>query len=221
MTQNAPRLTFSDNLLASAASAVAWAMLHSVGKTSRLDVVYGPGSREYLDSGKPVIYAFWHRFQFLLVYSHRGQGIRPLISRSRDGELIARSTERMGFRPIRGSSSRGGAAALLEVINSVRAGERVSFTPDGPKGPFRSVHPGVIAAARKTGAPLQPLAWAGTRVKEFASWDRFLVPKPFGRLVVYSGSPVFIGKDDADPEGKVRAALDFAHAEAERLLRAR
>lgn len=217
MTQSSP-LKFTDKLLAVSASAVAWGVLHFLGKTSRLRIVYGPGSREYLDSGKPVIYAFWHRFQFLLVYSHRGQGIRPLISQSRDGELIAQATERMGFRPIRGSSSRGGAAALLQVINSLRAGERVSFTPDGPKGPYRSVHPGVLAAARKTGVPLQPLAWAGTRVKEFGSWDRFLAPKPFGRLVVYSGAPVFIEKDDPAAEEKARAALDLAYSEAERLL---
>jgi lysophospholipid acyltransferase (LPLAT)-like uncharacterized protein len=212
-----PSLSVRDRALAWAASLAGTAVLRLIGATSRVRCHHAPGAQELLGSGRPMIYALWHRYQILMAYVHRGQGVRPLISRSRDGELIARTVERLGYVPIRGSSSRGGGTALLEVLSTLEAGGRVSFTPDGPRGPARSVQPGVVVAAQKTGLPVLPLAWAGRGAAALDTWDRFLVPRPFGEYHVYYGTPFHLPPDDASAEHTVRAALDAAETEAARL----
>ena len=153
-----------------------------------------------------------------MVYEHRNSNVNILVSRSRDGELIAQVLHRFGFRTVRGSSSRGGGSALLELLDRVKAGQRVAITPDGPRGPLQAVHPGVTALSKRTGVPILPLAWAGSSVKKLSTWDGFRVPLPFGRIEVYFGAPLWIGSDDLDGEEEVRAALNGAQAEAERLL---
>lgn len=218
MVEGAQHLSARDRLLAWLASWLGWVFLQTVGVTSRFSFHHGAGARELLDSGKPVIYALWHRFQLLLVYVHRGEGVNALVSRSRDGEFIARAIGRFGFRAVRGSSSRGGGPALLEIVNRVRAGQRVCFTPDGPRGPYGSVQPGVAAAARLTGAPVVAVAWAGGPAKALSSWDRFLIPFPFGRYAVAYHEPLWIGPEESSAEDKVRDALDAARRQAERLL---
>src|SRR5262245_53811179 len=212
-------LSFRDRLLAWAVSCLGWAVVQFIGKTSRFPTHSHPQAPALLDHKKPVTYAFWHRFQLLLVYERRDLGIHVLVSQSRDGEFIARTLHRFGFRTVRGSSSRGGRAALMALLDTVRAGGQTGITPDGPRGPFRSVQPGVVAVARKTGTPILPLAWAGSRVKELSSWDRFLIPKPFGRYEVVLGEPFTLGAEDGAEE-KVQRALDGVHARAEALLAA-
>jgi lysophospholipid acyltransferase (LPLAT)-like uncharacterized protein len=209
-----------DRVLAWTVSWLGWFILHAVGKTSRLIFHVPPEVQELLREGTPFVYAFWHRFQLLLAYVHRNQDVSVLVSQSRDGELIARVLDRLGYRPVRGSSSRGGVRALLEMLECLRTGRRVAFTPDGPRGPFRSVQPGVVAAAQKSGYPVVAVAWAGTRAKVLNSWDRFLVPLPFGRFHVVYGPPVWIVPGDAEAEDKVRRALDEAQDRAEQILRA-
>jgi lysophospholipid acyltransferase (LPLAT)-like uncharacterized protein len=199
-------LPANDRFLAWGASWLGWLLLQLVGKTSRFCTHRSPGYLHLLASGRPYIYAFWHRFQLLLVYEHRHRGVMVLISQSRDGELIAQAVRRFGFRTARGSSSRGGAAALGRVIDRLREGGVVAFTPDGPRGPLRS------------GVPIVPVAWAASRVKELSSWDRFLVPLPFSRNEVVFGDPLSLSSEDPSPEEKVRNALDAAAREAERLL---
>jgi lysophospholipid acyltransferase (LPLAT)-like uncharacterized protein len=193
--------------------------LQLIGKTSRLRSVYHPEAEALRKKKKPFIYTFWHRFQLLMVYEHRHQGVPVLVSRSRDGELIAQVLHRFGFRTVRGSSSRGGARALSELFQWAEAGSCLAFTPDGPRGPYRSVQPGVVSVAQKKGLPIVPLAWAGTRVKELSTWDRFLVPLPFGRYTVFFDKPLWLSPEDSSPEEKVRQALDHAAEEAEKLLR--
>jgi lysophospholipid acyltransferase (LPLAT)-like uncharacterized protein len=100
----------------------------------------------------------------------------------------------------------------------VQRGESVAFTPDGPRGPFRSVQPGVVALAVRTGVPVVPVAWAGSRVKELKSWDRFLVPLPFARYEVVYGDPVFLAEEGPAAAARVRDAIDAAGREAERRL---
>lgn len=193
-----------------------WLVLQLIGRTSRLTRHWAPSARALDASGGPIVFAFWHRFQLLMVWEHRHRGVTVLVSRSRDGEFIARVLERFGFRTARGSSSRGGPAAFRALRTVVESGGRVAFTPDGPRGPAESVQPGVIALAEQTGAPIVPVAWAGTRVKTLRSWDRFQVPLPFGRFVVAFGDPVRIapGVDGA-------AALRAALIQTERIARER
>ncbi len=193
-------------------------MVHFIGRSSKLRTTLSPGLRERLERGLPVIYAFWHRYQLLMLFEHRNRGVPVLVSQSRDGELIAKTLHRFGFETVRGSSSRGGGSAFLKLVDIVRAGRSVAFTPDGPRGPFRSIQPGVLALAAKTGAPIVPVAWAGSRTKELKSWDRFLVPAPFARYAIVYGDPLFIAESDPTAEDRLRSALNAAETDACRRL---
>jgi lysophospholipid acyltransferase (LPLAT)-like uncharacterized protein len=210
---------FKDRLLAEVVSFLGAAYLRFVGFTSRFGVRHHPAAAALIDGKKPCVFAFWHRFQLIMAYEHRDKGVHVLVSRSKDGELIARALERLGYRTARGSSSRGGATALREMLDAVAAGGQAAVTPDGPKGPLGAVHAGVAALSQKTGAPVVPIAWAGTRVKALSSWDRFLVPLPFGRYEVWFGEPFVLAPEDPSPEDKIRAALDAAVLVADDLLK--
>lgn len=139
--------------------------------------------REWERRGERIILAFWHRHLLLMPYAYRGQAISVLISRSRDGELIARTVARFGIDATRGSSGaedKGGAAGLRGLLRKGAAGYDLAFTPDGPRGPVGEVQPGVVLAAAATGFPVVPVAVAASRAHHLRSWDRFLVPVPPG-----------------------------------------
>jgi lysophospholipid acyltransferase (LPLAT)-like uncharacterized protein len=123
------------------------------------------------------------------------------VSRHADGELISRVVERLGFRPVRGSSTRGGVPALRELLRAAERGQDLAFTPDGPRGPRGRVQPGVVQAAMTSGLPIQTSAIAIDRVKRLRSWDRFLVPRPFARVLLRYGPRVTI-PPDLDHEGR-------------------
>ena len=125
------------------------------------------------------IYPFWHSHQLcaLIHYQHTRAAI--MVSQSRDGEYIARIAARAGFLPVRGSSSRAGAPALKELLRLALAGRTIAITPDGPRGPRHTVHPGVIALAQSSGRPVTPVAIGLSAFWELPSWDRFRIPKPF------------------------------------------
>jgi lysophospholipid acyltransferase (LPLAT)-like uncharacterized protein len=138
------------------------------------------------------ILAFWHRHLLLMPYAYRGKQISVLVSRSRDGELIARTVAHFGIATARGSSSRGGASGLRELLRQAASGWDLAFTPDGPRGPASVVQPGVILAAAATGFPIQPVAMAANRVHRLASWDRFAVPLPLSTVHFVYGEPLRI-----------------------------
>jgi lysophospholipid acyltransferase (LPLAT)-like uncharacterized protein len=147
--------------------------------------------------GKPVegnyIAALWHNRLLLISFvlkkflpQRPGAG---LISASRDGDLIADVTERFGFDVVRGSSSRMGAAALLELNNVLNSGHDVLITPDGPRGPVYELGPGIIFLAQKTGAPVVPVNMEYSSCWRVKSWDRFIIPRPFSKVRVIIGQP--------------------------------
>ncbi len=131
----------------------------------------------------PCVVAIWHGEQLPLIALHRGLGLVALASLSADGDRIAAVLNALGYRCIRGSTSRGGLQALRAAARVVRDGGRVVFTVDGPRGPGGHVQPGAGAIARHTRAPL---VWASVEAAGWraASWDRFLVPWPFARVRV-------------------------------------
>lgn len=143
----------------------------------------------------PVIYTLWHGRLLPLTYLHRHQEIHTLISRSADGEYIARIVERWGYVAARGSSSRGGPAALREMVKAARAGKSLAVTPDGPRGPRQKLKRGVLTAAQLSGIPLVPMSGAANRAWWIEGWDRFLIPKPFARLHVRYGAPVYVPRN--------------------------
>ena len=133
-----------------------------------------------------LIWAFWHNSLFVIPHllnhylSHRPGS--ALTSASRDGEMLAAFLERFNVRPIRGSSSRQGAAALLEMKRLIEQGFDVAITPDGPRGPRYHLNPGVITLAQKTGALIMPIRVHYSRCWRLKTWDSFEIPKPFATV---------------------------------------
>lgn len=213
-----PILSSRDRLLAYIVSWLAWGLIQFIGRTSRLRVHGSAKFEDRVKSGLPFIYAFWHRYQMFLLFEKRNSGVSVLVSQSKDGEFVAQTLHRFGFNTVRGSSSRGGGAAFIKLMDVVRAGQCVAFTPDGPRGPLRSIQPGVLTLASKMEIPVVPLAWAGTRTKKLRSWDGFLVPLPFSRYEVVFGDPMYISENGPEAEKKLRAALNAVEADAQHRL---
>jgi lysophospholipid acyltransferase (LPLAT)-like uncharacterized protein len=150
-------------------------------------------------------------------YAYRGRKISVLVSRSTDGELIARTVARLGIDSTRGSSSRGGVSGLKTLLRKAAEGWDIAFTPDGPRGPLRDVQPGVILAAAAAGLPIQPVAVAASRAKLLRSWDRFLVPLPFSTVHLVYGEPLTVERrgDTVEAAMELKRRLDAAEAAAE------
>lgn len=153
------------------------------------------------DAGEAVVIALWHGELLPLLWCHRHQDIAALISSHADGEIIARVVQALGFRPIRGSTSRGGVRALAEAVTALRAGRDVAFTTDGPRGPRRVSAAGAGVAAAKAGVSVLPVGAHVTRAWVFRSWDRFVLPKPFATITVrYAALIRPAGRTAADGE---------------------
>lgn len=159
----------------------------------------------------PVIYVVWHARLLLMPYLYRGRDLTALISRSQDGEMLARLVRRFGFLPVRGSSARGGAAGLRSLLRALAKGHSVVLVPDGPRGPSETVKPGVVVLARLSGAPVVPLAVGASAEWRARSWDGFRVPKPFARCVVRFGDPVRVSKEgDGEEDESARKEIEEA-----------
>lgn len=135
--------------------------------------------------GRGAVFPFWHGHILPLAYAFRGSGVKILISLSRDGEVIARAVRRLGFGAVRGSSSRGGAKAVLAMLGELSRGGRIGITPDGPRGPGYVVKDGLVSLARKSGAWIFPVLVRAKPAVRLKSWDRFVIPLPFARVDVY------------------------------------
>lgn len=196
-----------------------YAYLTFVGATTcwRID---GEGPRlEFRKRRQRFIYAFWHCRQLFFGCTHQDQGLSVLVSRSRDGELVSRLMALLRIGACRGSSSRGAAAGLREMMEAMAQGLDIGITPDGPKGPAREVKPGVVYLAQKLRIPILPITNAVSRKCVLSrSWDKFQVPLPFGRAVVRYGKPITVAPGD-DLEAKARelkTALDLITEQADR-----
>jgi lysophospholipid acyltransferase (LPLAT)-like uncharacterized protein len=140
--------------------------------------------------GVPIVFALWHGDMLPLLFLHRDEGISVLISEHRDGELIARVAESLGFRTVRGSTSRGAARALAGMVRELESGRDVAVTPDGPRGPARSFAPGALIAAQRAAAPVIAVGMTARPAWQLRTWDRFVIPRPFGRVTVAYSDPV-------------------------------
>lgn len=148
------------------------------------------------DPGAVAVLAFFHGRQFLLVSTLLGRRISIMSSLSRDGELQARVLSGLGYRIVRGSASKGGARGLIAMKRLMDRGYHGSFAVDGPKGPIHEVKPGAVYLAKKTGAPVLPLAASAKPALIFQkAWDRYLLPMPFSRGVVIYGEPIRLDGD--------------------------
>jgi len=163
---------------------------------------------------EPFIYILWHNDILPLVWTHRHRNVSVMISEHRDGEMIARVAEALGFRTVRGSTSRGAARALLSATREIEAGFDLAITVDGPRGPRHSVAPGALIIAHRASRAMIPATVGASRAWFLKSWDRFMIPKPFARVTVVYGTPLRVDAQspreaaDAEQLERVRLALE-------------
>jgi lysophospholipid acyltransferase (LPLAT)-like uncharacterized protein len=142
------------------------------------------------DAGSPVIVCFWHNrilgitFAFDRIYPKKRAGVTVLTSPSKDGEILAQLVGAFGMKAVRGSSSRRGSRALLELVKLIRSGRDIAITPDGPRGPRYSLGPGIILLAQTTGTRIVPAHASFSRCVRMKTWDGFIIPLPFSKVSV-------------------------------------
>ena len=164
---------------------------------------------DLLKEGKPFLVAFWHgRLQMMSLAWPYQQNFKMVISRHRDGELIARTIKFLGFDSISGSSSQGGVSTMRSILRALKSGENVGVTPDGPRGPRMRAAKGIVFAACHAGVPILPLSYAARGCKTLTSWDRFLIPLPFCRGIIKWGQPIAIASN-ADEEEIIKKTSDL------------
>lgn len=209
-------LLYKYSLPHSVLSFLAWLYMQLVGRTSRITI---KGSPEHPG---PAVYALWHRQEVLMIYLHRGRNICGMVSKSKDGEYMARILRRFGFSFVRGSTTSGGIMALRGLIKAARDGYSVAITPDGPRGPIFKVQPGLILIAQKAGIPVIPAACALSKKKILRSWDKYQFPLPFGRIEAVYGEPLHVSETDdvAAKALELENRLNSLTEEAEKLLAA-
>jgi lysophospholipid acyltransferase (LPLAT)-like uncharacterized protein len=207
------KYSFLDRLKIRLADLVFFAAISLIGRTIRWEV----SGEEHLDvvaaKGQEPIFCLWHDRIFAGTYYLRDRGIVVITSQSLDGEYIARFLKRFGFGTIRGSSTRGGVRALVEMIREMRRGAPMAFTVDGPRGPRYEAKPGALLLAKKTGNPLVPFSVECDRFWMIRSWDRLQIPKPFTKARFMVGSPQYIPanateSDVDDARAKLQESLD-------------
>jgi lysophospholipid acyltransferase (LPLAT)-like uncharacterized protein len=187
--------SLKDRLLIRAADLVFYLLINLIGRTARFEVVGWENHETVeLNEGLP-IYVFWHNRIFLTTYWWRNRRIVVMTSRSFDGEYIARFIQRFGYGAVRGSSTRGGVGAIIEMARLMRAGCTAAFTIDGPKGPPYVAKMGAVLLAKKSGHPIVPVTMALSRFWKVPSWDSFQIPKPFTRARVYVAPPIYVPAD--------------------------
>jgi len=160
-------------------------------RTVRVQVIHAERERRLREQGA-VLYATWHRGIFLSAWYWRWQRGWFLTSSSKDGAWASGLINRLGNRVVRGSSSRGGRKALLELVGLLREGVSGGLTPDAPRGPRRECKAGILAAAQRAGVPIVPVSFACKPCLRMRSWDRTILPLPFARLVVLIGEPLYL-----------------------------
>ncbi|HEV7364818.1 MAG TPA: lysophospholipid acyltransferase family protein [Gemmatimonadales bacterium] len=143
------------------------------------------------------VFLLWHEALLPLLWQHRGQGVAIVVSEAREGQYLSDFAASLGYRSLPGSSTRGGARALLGAVRELKAGRAVAFTPDGPRGPRREIKPGVVAAAQRGGAVVVPVHAEADRAWRLHSWDRFMIPKPLTRVWIRYGRPFEVGPGES------------------------
>ncbi len=202
-----PRQRLSAALIAGAG----YPLIATLGRTLRWRV----DGREHLEAleraGRQPVMAFWHGRILPATWFFRRRGIVVITSENFDGEWIARIIERFGYGTARGSTSRGGRKALLQLRRDMAAGKAAGFTVDGPRGPARKAQAGAVWLAGATGNPLLPFHAEAARHWTARSWDRTQVPKPFSPVALAIGAPIEVPRDpDAAMIEKKRVELEHA-----------
>jgi len=161
--------------------------------------------------GRPPIFAFWHGRILAATLYFRDRGIIVITSENFDGEWIARIIRRFGYGTARGSTSRGGVRALVQLRRDMAAGRPAAFTVDGPRGPAGVAQPGAVWLAGATGNPIVPFHIEAASSWRLKSWDRHQIPKPGSEVAIAIGAPIIVTATDDD-------TVEAARQELERVL---
>ena len=176
-------------------------IIYLLGKTYRKEVVGGESEQSLISKEINPIYALWHGRLLYLPFLYRWQErLYSLVSPSTDGEIIARTLRMFGVRAIRGSSYKSGSKAFRELIRIVRDKGLVFITVDGSRGPVFKVQKGILHLAKISGKPILPVTYGAEKAHVFKSWDRFIIPYPFTRVVVIYGEPVYVARASSEEE---------------------
>ncbi len=189
------RSSRSKRLQARLISIVGYRIISLLGSTLRWRTDGLEHLDQIRDSGRQPIMAFWHGRILPATYYFRRRGIVVITSENFDGEWIAGIIERFGYGTARGSTSRGGRRALLQLTRDMAAGLPAGFTIDGPRGPARVAQPGAIWLAKATGNPVLPFHLEASRHWTLRSWDRTQIPKPFATVALAVGEPFDVPSD--------------------------
>ena len=198
------RLSWIKRAQVAAIAGVGYPLVNALGHTLRWRVE----GLHYLDaihaSGRQPVMAFWHGRILPATFYFRRRGIVVITSENFDGEWIARIIGRFGYGTARGSTSRGGLRAMLQLVRDTQRGRPVGFTLDGPRGPARVAQPGALWLARTTGNPVLPFHLEASRAWTLRTWDRTQIPQPFSTVALAVGAPMEVAADATDTEVEQR-----------------
>lgn len=191
-------------------------LIRLIGLTLRFEIENHEVTNVALSGGRLPIYCFWHDRIIPSTYFFRNKRIIVMTSRSFDGECIARTIISLGYGASRGSSSRGGVGALIDMIKFMKDGYPCAFTVDGPRGPRYEVKSGPCLLAKKTGNPLIPFLVEVERFWTVGSWDRLQVPRPFSKAKLIYGNPISVEPNATDDD--IESAREELQSELLRLV---
>ena len=189
--------------------------LEHVGRESLLEARREAGA---------VVLSVWHSRLVMIPNAHLDAPLTVLVSRHGDGRRLGRLFNTLGFELAFGSSSRGGAIGMREALRAAARGHAIGLAPDGPRGPRREAKDGVVALARLSGLPILPVAYSARPFRRLKSWDRMLIPFPFGRGVIVYGEAIYVPRDSDEAalerlRGRVDEELDRVTDEADRRMK--
>ncbi|MGA1823383.1 MAG: lysophospholipid acyltransferase family protein [bacterium] len=175
---------------------IGWAFIRFIALTMKIEFIH----RDRLDTikkkGEAPIYTFWHNRLLMMPLIALGEKVVVIISQHTDGEYISQVLKRFGFESVRGSTTRGGSAALRQIVRKMKDGWHGGITPDGPKGPKYKLKEGVLLLSALTGCPILPAAFNSDKKKILSTWDNFIISYPFSRGVMVIGNPIYIHRKD-------------------------
>jgi lysophospholipid acyltransferase (LPLAT)-like uncharacterized protein len=191
-------------------------LLSAFSRSWRYRVRHAERWRALHASRTPFVFLLWHEVLLPLLWLHRHQDVAIVVSEGKEGRYLSAYATRLGYRPIPGSSTRGGARALLTAVRALNDGTPVAITPDGPRGPRREVKPGLVHAAQRAGARILPLHAVAPSGWRSNSWDRMVVPPPLGLVEVGYGEAFTVAPGEAGlAEGMARCAAALDQLEME------
>src|SRR5688500_7835471 len=198
-------------------AALGYPLISALGRTLRWQVEGLHHFEAIRAAGQQPVMAFWHGRILSATYFFRRRGIVVITSENFDGEWIARIIERFGYGTARGSTTRGGRRAMVQLVRAMKAGKPAGFTLDGPRGPAHVAQPGAVWLAHATGHPILPFNLQAASAWTLRSWDRTQIPKPFTNVALVVGEPMPVGADATDAQLEAaRVALEERLADLER-----